>query len=89
MNIKTIAIISLSAFVLLLVFIGAVSVFLKWRVGRPSNAVGPAFTSSTNKRSGEFIDLLKSLCQVMLFMPALISWSSLNLRMATLLLLYF
>ncbi|KAG2713747.1 hypothetical protein I3760_04G189900 [Carya illinoinensis] len=52
MNIKTIAIISLSAFVLLLVFIGAVSVFLKWRVGRPSNAVGPAFTSSTNKRSG-------------------------------------
>ncbi|KAK4573286.1 hypothetical protein RGQ29_031309 [Quercus rubra] len=53
MNLKTIAIISLSAFVLLLVFIGAVSIFLKWRkVRRPSNAVGPVFTPSANKRSG-------------------------------------
>jgi hypothetical protein len=53
MNLKTIAIIALSAFVLLLVFIGAVSIFLKWRkVRRPSNAIGPAITSSTNKRSG-------------------------------------
>ncbi|KAM3683428.1 hypothetical protein ACJW31_12G146700 [Castanea mollissima] len=53
MNLKTIAIISLSAFVLLLVFIGAVSIFLKWRkVRRPSNAIGPAFTPSANKRSG-------------------------------------
>ncbi|XP_050252008.1 receptor-like serine/threonine-protein kinase ALE2 [Quercus robur] len=52
MNLKTIAIISLSAFVLVLVFIGAFSIFLKWRkVRRPSNAVGPAFTLSTNKRS--------------------------------------
>ncbi|KAE7997912.1 hypothetical protein FH972_002503 [Carpinus fangiana] len=53
MNLKTIAIIALSAFVLLLVFIGAVSIFLKWRkAGRPSSAVGPALTSPTNKRSG-------------------------------------
>ena len=57
MNLKTIAIISLSAFVLLLVFIGAVSIFLKWRkVRRPSNAVGPAFTPSANKRSGKFMN---------------------------------
>lgn len=53
MNTRTIGIIALSAFVLLLVCIGAVSVLLKWRkVGRPSNAVGPVFTSSINKRSG-------------------------------------
>lgn len=53
MNLKTIAIIALSAFVLLLVLIGAVSIFLKWRkVGRPSSAVGPALTSPTNKRCG-------------------------------------
>jgi hypothetical protein len=58
MNLKTIAIIALSAFVLLLVFIGAVSIFLKWRkVGRPSSAVGPALTSPTNKRSGKFVNL--------------------------------
>ncbi|KAG6571562.1 Receptor-like serine/threonine-protein kinase ALE2, partial [Cucurbita argyrosperma subsp. sororia] len=53
MSIKTIGIISLSAFVVLLVFIGALSIFFKWRkVGRPSSAVGPVFTSSINKRSG-------------------------------------
>lgn len=57
MNVKTIAIIALSAFVVLLVFIGALSIFFKWRkVGRPSSAVGPVFTSSINKRSGEFVD---------------------------------
>lgn len=57
MNVKTIAIIALSAFVVLLVFIGALSIFFKWRkVGRPSNAVGPVFTPSINKRSGEFVD---------------------------------
>uniref|UniRef100_A0A7N2RB64 Protein kinase domain-containing protein n=1 Tax=Quercus lobata TaxID=97700 RepID=A0A7N2RB64_QUELO len=50
MDLKTIAIISLSAFLLLLVFIGAVSIFLKWRkVRRPSNAVGPAFTPLQTK----------------------------------------
>ncbi|TYK18990.1 receptor-like serine/threonine-protein kinase ALE2 [Cucumis melo var. makuwa] len=53
MNVKTIAIIALSAFVVLLVFIGALSIFFKWRkVGRPSSAVGPVFTPSINKRSG-------------------------------------
>ncbi|XP_022771369.1 receptor-like serine/threonine-protein kinase ALE2 isoform X2 [Durio zibethinus] len=53
MNIRIIAIIVLSAFVLLLVLAGAISVLIKWRkVGRPSNAVGPAFPFSINKRSG-------------------------------------
>uniref|UniRef100_A0A2P2LN85 Receptor-like serine/threonine-protein kinase ALE2 n=1 Tax=Rhizophora mucronata TaxID=61149 RepID=A0A2P2LN85_RHIMU len=53
MNLMTILIISLSVFVLLLVFIGAIFVFIRWRkFGRPSSAVGPTFTSSINKRSG-------------------------------------
>ncbi|KAK8532475.1 hypothetical protein V6N12_053915 [Hibiscus sabdariffa] len=53
MNIRIIAIIVLSAFVLLLVLAGAISVLIKWRkFGRSSNAVGPAFPSSLNKRSG-------------------------------------
>ncbi|XVE78017.1 hypothetical protein DITRI_Ditri13aG0110400 [Diplodiscus trichospermus] len=53
MNIRIIAIIVLSAFMLLLVLAGAISVLIEWRkVGRPSNAVGPAFRSSLNKRSG-------------------------------------
>ncbi|BBH10111.1 Protein kinase superfamily protein [Prunus dulcis] len=52
MNIRTIVIIAVSAFVLLLVLIGAIWIFVKWkRVGRPSSAVGPAFTSSVHKRS--------------------------------------
>ncbi|KAF5726981.1 receptor-like serine/threonine-protein kinase ALE2 [Tripterygium wilfordii] len=53
MNFRTIAIIAFSAFVVLLVFVGVIFVFAKWRmIGRPSSAVGPAFTSSINKRSG-------------------------------------
>ncbi|KAF3436067.1 hypothetical protein FNV43_RR23159 [Rhamnella rubrinervis] len=53
MNVRTIIIIALSAFVLVLVLLGAISVLIKWRrVGRPSSAVGPAFTSSIRKRSG-------------------------------------
>ncbi|XP_057985059.1 receptor-like serine/threonine-protein kinase ALE2 isoform X4 [Hevea brasiliensis] len=53
MNARTIAIVALSAFVVLLVFIGAVFIFLRWRkFGRPSSAVGPTFASSINKRSG-------------------------------------
>lgn len=57
MNLKTIAIISLSTFVLVLVFIGAVSIFLKWRkVRRPLNVVGPAFTLSANERFGKFMN---------------------------------
>ncbi|KAK8473555.1 hypothetical protein PHAVU_001G167700 [Phaseolus vulgaris] len=53
MNVKTIIIIALSSFVLLLVLVGAFSIILKWRkTRRPSSAVGPAFTSSLNKRSG-------------------------------------
>ncbi|MBA0584527.1 hypothetical protein Gorai_015335 [Gossypium raimondii] len=59
MNIRIIAIIVLSAFVLLLVLAGAISVLIKWRkVRRPSNAVGPAFPSSLNKRSGRFTSWL-------------------------------
>ncbi|XP_012085195.1 receptor-like serine/threonine-protein kinase ALE2 isoform X2 [Jatropha curcas] len=53
MNLRTIAIIALSAFVVLLVFTATIFIFIRWRkFGRPSNAVGPAFTSSINKRSG-------------------------------------
>ncbi|XP_065873979.1 receptor-like serine/threonine-protein kinase ALE2 [Euphorbia lathyris] len=53
MNFRTIAIIALSAFVVLLVFIGAVFILIRWkRFGRPSSAVGPGFASSINKRSG-------------------------------------
>ncbi|XP_024018402.1 receptor-like serine/threonine-protein kinase ALE2 isoform X2 [Morus notabilis] len=53
MNVRTIVIIALSAFVLVLVLVGAISIFIKWRkVGKPSSAVGPAFTSSIHKRSG-------------------------------------
>ncbi|XP_050205733.1 receptor-like serine/threonine-protein kinase ALE2 [Mercurialis annua] len=53
MNFRTIAIIALSAFVVLLVFFVAVFVLIRWRkIGRPSSAVGPGFASSINKRSG-------------------------------------
>lgn len=62
MNVRTIAIISLSAFVLLLILVGAFSIFLKWKkFGRPLSAVGPGFTSSINKRSGMFLDLCAPL----------------------------
>ncbi|KAK2986356.1 hypothetical protein RJ640_026620 [Escallonia rubra] len=54
MNSRTIFIISLSAIVVFVVCVGAVSILLKYRrVGRPSNAVGPVFTPSMNKRSGQ------------------------------------
>ncbi|XP_027350742.1 receptor-like serine/threonine-protein kinase ALE2 isoform X1 [Abrus precatorius] len=53
MNLRTIIIIALSSFVLLLVLVGAFSITLKWRRAKgPLSAVGPAFTSSLNKRSG-------------------------------------
>ncbi|QHO45789.1 Receptor-like serine/threonine-protein kinase [Arachis hypogaea] len=53
MNLRTIIIIASSSFVLLLVLVGAVSIILKCqKIRRPSSAVGPAFTSSLNKRSG-------------------------------------
>ncbi|XP_044492674.1 receptor-like serine/threonine-protein kinase ALE2 isoform X6 [Mangifera indica] len=53
MNLRTICIIALSAFVVLLVSIGAISILVKWRKARrPSSAVRPAFASSINKRSG-------------------------------------
>ncbi|XP_015892139.2 receptor-like serine/threonine-protein kinase ALE2 [Ziziphus jujuba] len=53
MNVRIIIIIALSAFVLLLVLVGAVVILIKWRkVGRPSSAVGPAISSSIHKRSG-------------------------------------
>ncbi|KAK3007569.1 hypothetical protein RJ639_014415 [Escallonia herrerae] len=53
MNSSTVFIISLSAIVVFVVCVGAVSILLKYRrVGRPSNAVGPVFTPSMNKRSG-------------------------------------
>lgn len=54
MNVRIIIIIALSAFVLLLVLVGAVVILIKWRkVGRPSSAVGPAISSSIHKRSGK------------------------------------
>lgn len=58
MNARLIFIISFSALVVLVVCCGAVSILLRWRkVGRPSNAVGPVFTPSTNKRPGKFLGL--------------------------------
>lgn len=58
MNVRTIAIIALSAFVILMVLLGAISIFIKWRkVRKPSSAVGPAFTSSIHKRSGKSLEL--------------------------------
>ena len=59
MNVRTIAIIALSAFVLLLVLLGAISLFIKWRkVANPSSVVGPGFGSSIHKRSGKTIGFL-------------------------------
>ncbi|KAK9146186.1 hypothetical protein Sjap_006089 [Stephania japonica] len=53
MNARTISIITLSAFVLLLVCFTAVCILLKCkRQGYPSPAVGPSYTSSITKRSG-------------------------------------
>ena len=61
MNVRTIAIISLSAFVLVLVLLGAIPIYIKWRkAGKPSSAVGPAFTSSIHKRSGKSQELQAS-----------------------------
>lgn len=55
MNPRIIIVIALSAFVLLVVCCAAVAVLLKCRKARrPSNAVGPVFTPSMNKRSGMF-----------------------------------
>uniref|UniRef100_A0A7N0U929 Protein kinase domain-containing protein n=1 Tax=Kalanchoe fedtschenkoi TaxID=63787 RepID=A0A7N0U929_KALFE len=49
----TVILISLSAFVLFLICIGAIFVVLKWRKsGAPSRAVGPMFPSSITKTSG-------------------------------------
>ncbi|CAN0897748.1 Receptor-like serine/threonine-protein kinase ALE2 [Linum grandiflorum] len=53
MNFRTLLIIALSALVFLLVLVAAISIFIKWKkYGKPSNAVGPTFPSSINKRSG-------------------------------------
>lgn len=53
MNPRIIIVIALSAFVLLVVCCAAVAVLLKYRNTRkPSNAVGPVFTPSMNKRMG-------------------------------------
>lgn len=52
LNDKTVAVISLSSFVLFLVCIGALVILLKCKkLGRPSSAVGPAITPSLTKRS--------------------------------------
>ncbi|CAA0833423.1 Receptor-like serine/threonine-protein kinase ALE2 [Striga hermonthica] len=52
-NPRIIVVIVLSAFVLLVVACAAVAMLLKCRTARkPSNAVGPVFTSSMHKRSG-------------------------------------
>ncbi|PSR89722.1 Receptor-like serine/threonine-protein kinase [Actinidia chinensis var. chinensis] len=54
MSARLIFVITLSALVLLVVCCGAISILLRWRrVGRPSDAVGPVFTPSTNKRPGK------------------------------------
>ncbi|KAL2470601.1 Receptor-like serine/threonine-protein kinase ALE2 [Abeliophyllum distichum] len=53
MSPRVIFVIALSAFVLLVVCCTTVALLLKCRkADRPSNAVGPVFTSSINKRSG-------------------------------------
>lgn len=60
LNRKTIFVIALSALVLLIVCCAAISVFLKYRkICNSSNAVGPMFTSSTNKRCGKSIPFVK------------------------------
>lgn len=61
LKVRTITVVSLSAFVLLLILIGAFYIFLKRRkLGRSSTAVGPAFTSSISKRSVTFLFLVFS-----------------------------
>ncbi|KAL0437313.1 UNVERIFIED_CONTAM: Receptor-like serine/threonine-protein kinase ALE2 [Sesamum radiatum] len=53
MNPRIIFVITLSAFVLLVICFAAIAVLLNCRkAGVPSNAVGPVFTPSINKRSG-------------------------------------
>ncbi|KAL0461058.1 UNVERIFIED_CONTAM: Receptor-like serine/threonine-protein kinase ALE2 [Sesamum latifolium] len=53
MNPRIIFVITLSAFVLLVICFAAIAVLLNCRkAGMPSNAVGPVFTPSINKRSG-------------------------------------
>ncbi|KAI4365725.1 hypothetical protein MLD38_021689 [Melastoma candidum] len=52
-NVKSIAIISFSAFVVLVVLVGALSFILKWRKsGKPSTALGPSLTPALHKRYG-------------------------------------
>ncbi|KAF8388313.1 hypothetical protein HHK36_026979 [Tetracentron sinense] len=67
MNARTITIIALSAFVLIVVCFGAVFILFKCRkVVRPSCAVGPAFTSSVTKRSGKCWNSVSMLCAMRL-----------------------
>ncbi|KAI4374377.1 hypothetical protein MLD38_012381 [Melastoma candidum] len=52
-NVKSIAIISFSVFVVLVVLVGALSFILKWRrSGKPSTAVGPSLSPVLHKRYG-------------------------------------
>ncbi|XP_008382689.3 receptor-like serine/threonine-protein kinase ALE2 isoform X1 [Malus domestica] len=61
MNIRTIVIIALSAFVVLVVLLAAICIFVKGRrVGRPSSAVSPVFTPSVHKRSAGIGSILSS-----------------------------
>ncbi|KAL8055309.1 hypothetical protein ABFX02_04G048000 [Erythranthe guttata] len=61
MNPRIIIVIALSAFVLLVVCCATVAVLLKCKSARKlSNAVGPAFTSSLNKRSAGLGSMLSS-----------------------------
>lgn len=72
MNARLIFIISFSALVVLVVCCGAVSILIRWRkVGRPSNAVGPVFTPSTNKRPGKFLGLFLLVRKVIKWFRAL------------------
>lgn len=77
MSVKTIAIISLSSFVLLLVLVGAFFILLKWkRFGRSSNAVGPAFISSIKKRTGKVLTVFQFCEYFMVLSPAAFSGSN-------------
>lgn len=56
MNARTILIISASALVVLVFCTGAVFILFKCtKDSRPSDAVGPVFTPSTNKKCGKFV----------------------------------
>ena len=55
MSAKVVFVIVFSALVLLVACVAAVSIVIKWkRVRNASNAVGPVFAPSINKKAGKF-----------------------------------